>query len=47
VKLAFVLTTGRSPTEAELKRSVQFLESQSLREYALAMFNLNAFLYVK
>jgi hypothetical protein len=47
VKLAFVLTTGRSPTEAELKRSVQLLESQSLREYALAMFNLNAFLYVK
>jgi hypothetical protein len=42
-----LLTTGRQPTEAELERSVEFLESQALREYALATFNLNAFLYVE
>jgi hypothetical protein len=47
VKLAYLLTTGRQPTEAELERSVEFLESQALREYALATFNLNAFLYVE
>jgi hypothetical protein len=46
VSLAYLLTTGRPSTEAERARSLRFLESQSLREYALAMFNVNAFLYV-
>jgi len=46
VNLAYLLTAGRPPLEAELARSLRFLEGQSLREYALAMYNLNAFLYV-
>lgn len=47
VTLAFLLTTGRPPTPAERDRAVRFLESHPLREFALAMFNLNAFLYVE
>ena len=34
------------PTAAEKRIGVEFLEEQPLREFALAMFNLNAFLYV-
>jgi hypothetical protein len=46
VDLAYLLTTGRLPTTAEKGRAVRFLGSQPLREFALAMFNINAFLYV-
>jgi hypothetical protein len=46
VDLAYRLTTGRAPTPAERVRALEFLESQPLREFALAVFNVNAFLYV-
>ncbi|MCB9940469.1 MAG: DUF1553 domain-containing protein [Planctomycetaceae bacterium] len=45
--LAYRLVAGREPTEAERMLSTEFLASYSLREFALAMFNLNAFLYVE
>ncbi len=43
---AFLLTTGRLPSAKERERSIEFLREQPAREFALAMFNLNAFLYV-
>lgn len=46
VRLAFELVAGRPPTPAEQHVSLRFLESQTLTEFALAMFNLNVFLYV-
>jgi hypothetical protein len=46
VELAYQLTTGRAPTAAERELALEFLRDQSLREFALAMFNVNAFLYV-
>ena len=46
VELAFRLTTGRAPTDQEKRLGVEFLKQQPLKEFALAMFNLNAFLYV-
>ncbi len=46
VRLAFLLTTGRDPTRREAKLATDFLRSNPGREFALAMFNLNAFLYV-
>jgi hypothetical protein len=46
VELAYRLTTGRSPTPAEAQLALAFLEHQPLREFALAMFNVNSFLYV-
>ena len=46
VELAYRLMTGRLPTSAEKELSIAFLKEHSLREFALAMFNLNAFLYV-
>jgi hypothetical protein len=45
--LAWRWVAGRAPTATERKLSIEFLSGQSLREYALAMFNLNAFLYVE
>lgn len=47
VDLAYRLSAGRAPTVREREVSLEFLRTQSLREFALAMFNLNAFLYVK
>lgn len=47
VILGYRLATGRPPTGAELQASLQFLETQPLREFALTLFNLNDFLYVK
>jgi hypothetical protein len=44
---AFQLAAGRSPTDAERTFAVDFLRDQPLKEFALAMFNLNAFLYVE
>jgi len=46
VQRAFWLIAGRGPTPRERALAMQFLEAQPLREFALAMFNLNAFLYV-
>ena len=43
---AFLLITGRSPSNAQQVAVAKFLADQPLREYALAMFNMNAFLYV-
>ncbi len=46
VELAYRLAAGRSPTAREKALALAFLAGQPLREFALAMFNLNAFLYV-
>ncbi|MDA1315732.1 MAG: DUF1549 domain-containing protein [Acidobacteria bacterium] len=43
---AYLLAVGRLPTNEEKRLAVEFIESQPAREFALAMFNLNAFLYV-
>jgi hypothetical protein len=47
VNLAYRIAAGRAPSATELSQAVAFLKSQPLREFALAMFNLNAFLYVE
>jgi hypothetical protein len=47
VEQAFWLVAGRAPTEAEKKVALEFLKEQPLSEFALAMFNLNAFVYVE
>jgi len=46
VDLAYRLAAGRAPTAQEKRAAVEFLKTQPLREFALAMLNLNAFLYV-
>ncbi|MCE9529075.1 MAG: DUF1553 domain-containing protein, partial [Planctomycetales bacterium] len=46
VDRAFWLTAGREPTPRERDLSLDFLREDSLPEFALAMFNLNEFLYV-
>ncbi len=46
VERAYLLAVGRPPTAREKELAVQFLREQPLKEFALAMFNLNAFLYV-
>jgi hypothetical protein len=43
---AYRLVTGRQPKSSELEISQQFIQDVGLGEFALAMFNLNAFLYV-
>jgi hypothetical protein len=47
VRLAYELAAGREPNAEEEKVALAFLRTQPLREFALAMFNLNAFLYVE
>ena len=47
IQLAFRLATGRVPTIAERQLAMSFLESGARREFALAIFNTNAFLYVR
>jgi hypothetical protein len=47
VDLAFLLTYGRTPTEKERLASLKFLATSPLREFALALFASNDFLYVK
>lgn len=44
---AFRLALGRAPTATERERSLTFLNEQPLSEFALAMFNLNEFIYVR
>ncbi len=46
ITLAYRLTTGRPPMPAEAQLAAKFLASQPLREFALAVLNLNRFLYV-
>ena len=46
VERAWRLATGRSPTVRELELSVEFLQEQPLQEFALAVINLNEFIYV-
>jgi hypothetical protein len=46
IDLAYRLAAGRAPTLNERQLAAAFLKTQPLREFALAMFNLNAFLYV-
>jgi hypothetical protein len=47
VDLAYKLAAGRAPTVKERQLALTFLKDQPLREFALAMLNLNAFLYVE
>jgi hypothetical protein len=46
VDLAYRLIAGRAPSLKEMQQSMAFLKTQSRREFALAVLNLNAFLYV-
>ena len=48
VELAYKLATGRAPKPEEMKLALQFLKTKpaALNQFALAMFNLNGFLYV-
>ncbi len=46
VQRAFELTSGRPPTNQEMALAVRFLAENPLSELALALFNLNSFLYV-
>jgi hypothetical protein len=48
VDLAYRLATGRAPRLAELRMALEFLKEgeQAREQFALAMFNLNGFLYV-
>jgi hypothetical protein len=47
VERAFVLAAGGAPTAREKDLAVRFLHHGPLEELALAVFNLNAFLYVE
>ncbi len=44
---AYRLTTARRPSSQELELSQRFIEDVGLSEFALALFNINAFLYVE
>jgi hypothetical protein len=46
IDLAYRLAAGRAPTPKERQVAIGYLKQLPLREFALAMFNLNAFLYV-
>jgi hypothetical protein len=46
VDLAYRLAAGRAPTVRERQLALAFLRTNPLREFALAMLNLNDFLYV-
>ena len=47
INRAFRLAFGRPPTAKERESSLTFLHEQPLSEFALAMFNLNEFIYVR
>lgn len=47
IDLAFRWSTGRSPNNDERRLATAFLKDNSLRELAIAMFNLNSFLYIR
>jgi hypothetical protein len=46
VDLAYRLAAGRSPSMKERETALRYLDNGSLREFSLAILNLNAFLYV-
>lgn len=46
IERAWLLVAGRNPMPEEVQLAEAFLQSQPLREFSLAMFNLNDFLYV-
>ena len=46
IERAFELATGRRPSPRQQELATEFLKDHPLSEFALAMFNLNAFLYV-
>jgi hypothetical protein len=46
IEFGYQLALGRAPTEPEKRLALAFLAEQPLTEFALAMFNLNGFLYV-
>ena len=46
VDLAYRLATSRLPSAAEKQTALAFLRTQPLEEFALAILNLNAFVYV-
>ena len=46
VSRAFALALGRVPSDRERALAIEFLHDQPLSEFALAVFNLNGFLYV-
>jgi hypothetical protein len=46
IDLAYRLSAGRMPTAKERQIAERFLQTQPLREFALAILNLNDFLYV-
>jgi hypothetical protein len=47
VELAYQLATGRAPSAKERELAIRFLSTGPLQEFTLAVFNLNAFLYVE
>ena len=47
IRRGYLLTAGREPTPAERQLCSEFLRTQPLDEFALAMLNLNGFLYVE
>ena len=47
IEQGFRLALGRSPSKKEREASLRFLASSPLREFALALFASNDFLYVK
>jgi hypothetical protein len=47
VDLAYRLAAGRAPNPKERSLGLQFLKTGPLQEFALAVLNLNAFLYVE
>lgn len=46
VHCAFLLAIGREPDTDEQRAAERFLSQGSLKEFAVAMFNLNGFIYV-
>ena len=46
IDLAYRIATGRPPSLKEAQLARAFLAKEPLREFALAMLNLNKFLYV-
>ena len=47
VDRAYELAFGRMPTDKERRLSIEFLRDEPLSEFALAIFNLNGFVYVR
>lgn len=47
VERGYWLALGRPPTHTERDLSAEFLKEQPLKEFTLALLNLNAFLYVE